>query len=191
MNLKNTPIPRPLEKGDREIAREHSIVANIFSWQPTYTIFSHIHYVDVKWPPCGIELPVNRVFVKHFVQTDNKEISKVRVYCPLCVGNVPVPDGFPAQRDSNAENVSIWWRHNVYMQLCCTLLCWGSSICAQWFQVMYRQVSDISGTLVGNQIIDHSNVVGASPVGAAPTTSSFSTKQLASLDWTKTTARLE
>ena len=39
----------------------------------------------------------------------------------------------------------------------------------------YRQVSDISRTLVGNKIVDHSDVVGASPVGAAPTTSSFST----------------
>ena len=39
----------------------------------------------------------------------------------------------------------------------------------------YRQVSNISRTLVGNKIVDHSDVVGASPVGAAPTTSSFST----------------
>ena len=39
----------------------------------------------------------------------------------------------------------------------------------------YRQVSNISRTLGGNKIVDHSDVVGASPVGAAPTTSSFST----------------
>ena len=39
----------------------------------------------------------------------------------------------------------------------------------------YRQVSNIRRTLVGNYIVDHSDVVGASPVGAAPTTSSFST----------------
>ena len=39
----------------------------------------------------------------------------------------------------------------------------------------YRQVSNIKRTLVGNNIVDHSDVVGASPVGAAPTTSSFST----------------
>ena len=37
-----------------------------------------------------------------------------------------------------------------------------------------RQVSNIECTL-GNKIVDHSDVVGASPVGAAPTTSSFST----------------
>ena len=39
----------------------------------------------------------------------------------------------------------------------------------------YRQVSNIRRTLVGNQIIDRSDVVGASPVGVVPTTSSFST----------------
>ena len=40
---------------------------------------------------------------------------------------------------------------------------------------VYRQVSNIRRTLVGNKIDDHSDVVGAAPVGAAPTTSSFST----------------
>ena len=39
----------------------------------------------------------------------------------------------------------------------------------------YHKVSNIRRTLVGNKIVDHSDVVGASPVGAAPTTSSFST----------------
>ena len=39
----------------------------------------------------------------------------------------------------------------------------------------YCKVSNIRRTLVGNKIVDHSDVVGASPVGAAPTTSSFST----------------
>ena len=37
------------------------------------------------------------------------------------------------------------------------------------------KTSNISRTLVGNKIVDNSDVVGASPVGAAPTTSSFST----------------
>ena len=40
---------------------------------------------------------------------------------------------------------------------------------------MYRQVSNIRRILEGNKIVDHSDVVGASPVGAAPTTSSLLT----------------
>ena len=39
----------------------------------------------------------------------------------------------------------------------------------------YRKTSNIRRTLVGNEFVDHSDVVGASPVGSAPTTSSFST----------------
>ena len=54
---------------------------------------------------------------------------------------------------------------------------------------MYCQVSNIRRTLVGNEIVDHSDVVGASPVGAAPTTSSFLTEHMASMDWQKATAR--
>ena len=56
---------------------------------------------------------------------------------------------------------------------------------------IYRKTSNISCTLVGKKIVDNSDVVGASPVGAAPTTSSFSTERLASVVWAKTTARRE
>ena len=34
----------------------------------------------------------------------------------------------------------------------------------------YRQASNISRTLVSNNIVDHWNVVGVSPIGAAQTT---------------------
>ena len=30
----------------------------------------------------------------------------------LCMGNSPETGEFPAQMASNAENVSIWWRHH-------------------------------------------------------------------------------
>ena len=44
------------------------------------------------------------------------------------------------------------------------------------YEIMnYRQVTNIRRALVGNKIVDHSDVIGASPVGAAPNTSSFST----------------
>ena len=38
-----------------------------------------------------------------------------------------------------------------------------------------RKTSNIKRTLIGNKIVDHSDVVETSPVGVAPTTSSFST----------------
>ena len=52
----------------------------------------------------------------------------------------------------------------------------------------YRQLSNIRRTFVGNWIVDHSDVVGASPVGAASTTSSFSTQHMASIYSAKTFA---
>ena len=42
-------------------------------------------------------------------------------------------------------------------------------------QYCYRKTSNIIRTLESNKIVDNSDVVGAAPDGAAPTTSSFST----------------
>ena len=49
---------------------------------------------------------LNRLFGRR-----SKKTSKLRV-TGLCVGNSPVTGEFPAQMASNAENVSIWWRHH-------------------------------------------------------------------------------
>ena len=43
----------------------------------------------------------------------SKKTSKLRV-TGLCAGNSPETGEFPAQMASNAENVSIWWRHHDY-----------------------------------------------------------------------------
>ena len=53
----------------------------------------------------------------------------------------------------------------------------------------YRKISNISRISVGNIIVHRSDVVGAQPVCAVPTISSFSTEHLTSKDCTKTTAR--
>ena len=50
---------------------------------------------------------LNRLFRRR-----SKKTSKLRV-TGLCVGNSPRTGEFPAQMASNAENVSIWWRHHV------------------------------------------------------------------------------
>ena len=46
----------------------------------------------------------------------SKKPSKLRV-TGLCAGNSPGTGEFPAQKASNAENVSIWWRH-CYVAIC-------------------------------------------------------------------------
>ena len=50
----------------------------------------------------------------------SKKTSKLRV-TGLCVGNSPGIADFPTQRASNAENVSIWWRHPVFYIFNCRL----------------------------------------------------------------------
>ena len=64
-----------------------------------------------------------------------------------------------------------------------------SRVAAKWYSILsselpgpYHKTSNKSRTLLGDKIVDNSDVVGASPVGAAPTTSSFSTEHLASMD---------
>ena len=52
------------------------------------------------------------VFSTVYLDTDQRKTSKVRV-TGLCVGNSPEAGEYPAQMASNAENVSIWWRHHV------------------------------------------------------------------------------
>ena len=49
---------------------------------------------------------LNRLFRRR-----SKKTSKLRV-TGLCEGNSPGTGEFPAQRASNAENASIWWRHH-------------------------------------------------------------------------------
>ena len=52
----------------------------------------------------------------------------------------------------------------------------------------YHGTSNINITLIGNAIVAPSGVVGASPNGVVPSTSSFPTQHLASVDWAKITA---
>ena len=48
----------------------------------------------------------------------SKKTSKLRV-TGLCEGKSPVTGEFLAQKASNAENVSIWWRHHVILHAHC------------------------------------------------------------------------
>ena len=49
--------------------------------------------------------------LNRLIRCRSKKTSKLRV-TGLCAGNSPVTGEFPAQMASNAENVSIWWRHH-------------------------------------------------------------------------------
>ena len=55
----------------------------------------------------GLDYLLSLFFIRR-----SKKTSKLRV-TGLCEGNSPVIGEFPAQKASNAENVSIWCRHRV------------------------------------------------------------------------------
>ena len=61
----------------------------------------------------------------------SKKTPKLRV-TGLCAGNSPGTGDFPTQMVSNAENVSVWWRHHVLVLLFTTLWCSLSSFYKFW-----------------------------------------------------------
>ena len=109
----------------RSRASDKSLTKTIWPWRPTMYALgmdeSTIDYLDsLQWRHNGHDsvsshqpddcLP-NRLFRRR-----SKKTSKLRVI-GLCAGNSPRTGGFPAQMASNAENVSIWWRHHVMSSL--------------------------------------------------------------------------
>ena len=64
------------------------------------------HYIDVIMTTMAS--PITSLT---FIQTQIKENIKAPRHWPLC-GEFTGTGEFPAQKASNAENVSIWWRHH-------------------------------------------------------------------------------
>ena len=59
-----------------------------------------------------LKSPTHDCLLNRLFRRRSSKTSKLRV-TGLCAGNSPVTGEFPAQRASNAENVSIWWRHHI------------------------------------------------------------------------------
>ena len=78
---------------------------------------SHSRYVryTLQWSHNGRDGVLNhrlhQCLLNRLFRSRSKKTSKFRV-TGRCAGNSSVTDEFPAQRASNAENVSIWWRHH-------------------------------------------------------------------------------
>ena len=71
-----------------------------------------VHYCDVIMGTLASQITsLTIVLLNRSFRCRSQKISKLRVTC-LCAGNSPVTGEFPAQMASDAENVSIWWRHH-------------------------------------------------------------------------------
>ena len=77
---------------------------------------AQLHYWTLQWGHNGRESVSNHqphdCLLNRLFRRRSKKTSKLRV-TGLCAGNSSVTGEFPAQMASNAENVSIWWRHHV------------------------------------------------------------------------------
>ena len=65
------------------------------------------------WARWRFKLLASRLFTQSFIQAQIKQNIKAPRHWPLC-GEFTGDRWIPAQRASNAENVSIWWRHLAY-----------------------------------------------------------------------------
>ena len=75
----------------------------------------HVCLYTLRWRHNGRDSVSNHqphdCWLDRLFRHRSKKTSKLRV-TGLCVGNSPGTGEFPAQMASNAENVSIWWRHH-------------------------------------------------------------------------------
>ena len=73
------------------------------------------HQCTLLWRHCGRDGVSNHQPREYLLNCSfrcrSKKTSKLCV-TGLCAGNSPVTGEFPAQMASNAETVSIWWRHH-------------------------------------------------------------------------------
>ena len=70
------------------------------------------HYIDVITSTMTSQITsLTIVLLNRLFRRRSKKTPKLCV-TGFCAGNSPVTGEFPAQRASNADNGSIWWRHH-------------------------------------------------------------------------------
>ena len=73
--------------------------------------YFHCHYDDIIMHAMVSQITSLTIVYSSVYSGRSKKTSNLHI-TGLCEGNSPVTCEFPAQRASNVENVSIWWRHH-------------------------------------------------------------------------------
>ena len=82
-------------------------------WHDNWALQFGIHYNDVILSAMTSQITsLKIVYSTVCSDADQRNIKAPRHW--LCDGNSPVTGEFPAQKATNAENVSIWWRHHAF-----------------------------------------------------------------------------
>ena len=99
-------------KSNRILIKSHSIIYPME--------YAHIsqgrHYNDVIMGTMASQYQPHQCLLNRLFGRRSMKTPKLRV-TGLCAGNSPGTGEFPAQMTSNAENVSIWWRHHVLLYI--------------------------------------------------------------------------
>ena len=119
-----------------------------------------IHYSDVIMNAMASQ--ITRVSIVCLIVRSGTGQRKQQSSRPLafCEGNSPVTGGFPSQRTSNAENVSIWWRLHDADSL--GAVCPGptgtvSTSSVIWARIRSTSFDRFSSNLALSRNKDHSN----------------------------------
>ena len=90
---------------DRKLLHMNTLMGSPSSKVSCWLTSSFAHTVASVWALWHLKSPASPSYTQAFIQAQiNENIIAPRQW-PLC-------GDFPAQKASNAENVSIWWRHH-------------------------------------------------------------------------------
>ena len=111
-----TGSPKACEQGDENCVHVPSVTLQLYALQ--VADWRHMSW-PLEWRHNGHDCVSNHqphhYILNRLFGWRSKKTSKSRV-AGLRVGNSPGTGEFPAQMASNAENVSIWWRHHALMK---------------------------------------------------------------------------
>ena len=101
----------------QQVSSNYAILFKVFELFSIIMIMKWKHIQkSLQWRHNGRDSVSNHQprdsLLSRFIRRRSKKTSKLRVIS-LCVGNSPETGEFPAQRTSNAEKFSIWWRHHM------------------------------------------------------------------------------
>ena len=107
-------------------------------------------FATLRWRHHGRDSVSNHqpydCLLKRLFRRRSKNTSKLRV-TGLCAGNSPGTGEFPAHMASNAEDVSIWWRHHDIIIL--PVNGWAQTTkdikpLSHWIDLVYPEYSNVS-----------------------------------------------
>ena len=108
-----------------------------WNFNPNSNIFTENNAFPLRWRHNGRDSVSNHQPHHCLLNRYMLKTSKLRV-TGLCVGNSPVTGEFPAQMASNAEIVSIWWRHHGECCFRCAVPL--STVCVRVFVLEYFNI---------------------------------------------------